>query len=109
MQLKPSPSGLRSSRRAPSANGLSAWQSALEQAPLVAAPVGNQQDDDRASADTVDQAMIPEQQLSELANAKHIEFGGHGTTLGKAFERVDPLEQAIEQSIGWSIVLLSAM
>lgn len=77
--------------------GLSSTEeSTLEQRPHVAPPIGDDHDHDFGSHDAVDEPILPQHDLAEVAYSETFEFLVDGATHGKLFETFDDTDKFVE-------------
>ena len=79
---------------------LPAEQSAFQQRLHVTAAVGDYQNKDLASGNSIDQPIRPEQDLPEFADTERIKLLGYAAAQRKALKGVDLLQKDFEEGFG---------
>ncbi len=66
----------------------------------VPAAIGDHKDDDTRIDYPVDQAKLPEQDLSKLLDAQPLQLPRYGTAFGNGFQGVDDRQEFADQGVG---------
>jgi hypothetical protein len=73
------------------------------------AAIGDHKDDDTRVDYPVDQAKLPEQDLSKLLDAQPLQLPRYGTAFGNGFQGVDDRQELADQGVGVGVVAVASL